>query len=313
VRASKSAGHDKSPTDLVRITLRNAIMNGAYEAGDLLPSSREMADRFRINRNTVNRIYRELASEGLLEPRLKGPPRVAPGHRETATVTFRDRMREALWPLLHEWQIRGIPQAEIRDAVDGIVREFSTRYRTPRVLVAECNPEDAQRYARQLSAALPNSAVSPILLDQLHAEATVDLVAVPWFHLSEVRAILGDLRDRAEGLVVSPVMQDVSDLVARVTGGPVAVVAGTRGGAERLEGLLRFYLQTPFLAATIDAAGDLAAVVAAAEIVACTPRCQSQVEAAGGAGKTRAIRYRIDPASVELLHRRLASSSTISP
>ena len=41
--------------------------SGALRAGDQLPSIREMAERLRVNRNTVAKAYSELEHEGVVE------------------------------------------------------------------------------------------------------------------------------------------------------------------------------------------------------------------------------------------------------
>ena len=48
--------------------LTRAIERGELPAGEMLPSSRVLADHLDISRNTVNRAYRELAVEGFIEP-----------------------------------------------------------------------------------------------------------------------------------------------------------------------------------------------------------------------------------------------------
>ena len=44
-----------------------AIANGAYEAGQMIPSVREMARNLAINPNTVARAYRQLQDEQVVE------------------------------------------------------------------------------------------------------------------------------------------------------------------------------------------------------------------------------------------------------
>ncbi|MDE0138880.1 MAG: PLP-dependent aminotransferase family protein [bacterium] len=48
--------------------LTRAIERGELHGGEMLPSSRVLADHLDVSRNTVNRAYRELAVEGFIEP-----------------------------------------------------------------------------------------------------------------------------------------------------------------------------------------------------------------------------------------------------
>lgn len=52
--------------------LRGALRNGRLVAGDRLPSSRELARRLGVSRNTVLAAYSELTADGLTEARAGG-------------------------------------------------------------------------------------------------------------------------------------------------------------------------------------------------------------------------------------------------
>ena len=47
--------------------IKNMIVSGMIKPGDKLPSSRELALRYRINPNTAARVYSELEHEGITE------------------------------------------------------------------------------------------------------------------------------------------------------------------------------------------------------------------------------------------------------
>jgi len=49
--------------------VKYAAASGALRGGDLLPSIRTLAERLRINRNTVAKAYSELEHEGVVEQR----------------------------------------------------------------------------------------------------------------------------------------------------------------------------------------------------------------------------------------------------
>ena len=48
--------------------VKYAVASGALRAGDLVPSVRELATKLAVNPNTVARAYRDLQSDGFLEP-----------------------------------------------------------------------------------------------------------------------------------------------------------------------------------------------------------------------------------------------------
>jgi DNA-binding transcriptional regulator YhcF (GntR family) len=83
-RVSKSASLDFVP-DLASTRpmyrqlygfLRLAIMNRSLPPGQRLPSSRSLAERLRISRNTVLTAYEELAAQGFIESRIGSGTRV---------------------------------------------------------------------------------------------------------------------------------------------------------------------------------------------------------------------------------------------
>ena len=61
-------GTKKPRYRLIKDGLTRAIERGELAGGEMLPSSRLLADHLDISRNTVNRAYRELAVEGFIEP-----------------------------------------------------------------------------------------------------------------------------------------------------------------------------------------------------------------------------------------------------
>ena len=62
----------RSPTplwDQIAARIRVAVASGELQAGEGLPSVRELARRLRINPATVSQAYKELAKEGFVEAR----------------------------------------------------------------------------------------------------------------------------------------------------------------------------------------------------------------------------------------------------
>lgn len=74
--------------------VKYAVANGALRSGDLVPSVRDLATKLAVNPNTVARAYRDLQSDGFLEP-LRGE-----GLRVTKQATERSRKHRTR--LLHD-------------------------------------------------------------------------------------------------------------------------------------------------------------------------------------------------------------------
>ena len=60
-------------------TLRDQIIKGQIKAGEVLPSTRELAKQLKISRNTVCEAYEMLLAEGFVISRQGSPTRVAEG------------------------------------------------------------------------------------------------------------------------------------------------------------------------------------------------------------------------------------------
>lgn len=79
--------------------IREAIVGGRLRAGDSLPSSRELATRLGISRNTVVLAYERLAAEGFLESRVGAGTFVSAAvrHRTTEPTTASPLRARAVW------------------------------------------------------------------------------------------------------------------------------------------------------------------------------------------------------------------------
>lgn len=82
------------PYQRVKQHLKQALAQGRWRPGVLMPSEAELVAQFGVSRMTVNRALRELQSEGLIE-RLQGVGTFAAElHRVSSTLTIRDLQEE---------------------------------------------------------------------------------------------------------------------------------------------------------------------------------------------------------------------------
>jgi GntR family histidine utilization transcriptional repressor len=87
---AKSQRSASSPYARVKQHLLDALAQGRFPPGALMPSEAELVARFRVSRMTVNRALRELQAEGLIE-RVQGVGTFAAQlHRVASTLTIRD-------------------------------------------------------------------------------------------------------------------------------------------------------------------------------------------------------------------------------
>ena len=87
-------------------TLRDQIINGRIEAGEVLPSTRELAKQLAVSRNTVCEAYEMLLAEGFILCRQGSPTRVAEGlyiDRSPGAEAYKEPSRHAQ-PILADFR-----------------------------------------------------------------------------------------------------------------------------------------------------------------------------------------------------------------
>lgn len=98
--------------------VKYAVANGALRVGELVPSVRELATKLAVNPNTVARAYRDLQSDGFLEPirgeGLRVTKQAIERSRKHRTRLLHDRIRQ----VVVEAKQSGITETEFYELVD---------------------------------------------------------------------------------------------------------------------------------------------------------------------------------------------------
>jgi GntR family transcriptional regulator len=195
-----------------------------------LPTIRQLAGFLGINRNTVQKAYQELETEGLVECR-RG--------RGCAVV---EHPADFARPI--SAQLLAIIDRAIQEAVDLGVRPddlatfFYARARQRRdvplqrrLVFVECEPTVVTNIARSLQEKL-GVEVTPVLLGDLREftrevreklrEAHV--VATTFFHIHEVRQLLAKEKKEVVGLIVKPHLEKLIQITQIPPDAPTALV-----------------------------------------------------------------------------------------
>jgi GntR family transcriptional regulator len=90
-----------------------AVAGGALRPGDLVPSVRELSKQLVVNPNTVARAYRDLQTEGLLEPVRGMGLQVAEGAVDRCRAARREMVRRRLRRAIEEARQGRMDPAEI--------------------------------------------------------------------------------------------------------------------------------------------------------------------------------------------------------
>jgi GntR family transcriptional regulator len=90
-----------------------AVAAGVVRPGELVPSVRELSKRLVVNPNTVARAYRDLQTEGLLEPVRGTGLQVAAGAPEKCREARREHVRGRLRGAIEEALRSGLARPEV--------------------------------------------------------------------------------------------------------------------------------------------------------------------------------------------------------
>ena len=102
-----------------------AVVSGRAQPGDVLPSTRKLAETLEVNMMTVSKAYARLESDGVLR-RMRGRGMIVAQQDGSGTAPVRDRQAE-LRPLVQQAVHRGkqlkLTDRQIKAVVDSVLRE----------------------------------------------------------------------------------------------------------------------------------------------------------------------------------------------
>src|SRR3954451_8137470 len=90
-----------------------AVAGGALRPGDMVPSVRELSKQLVVNPNTVARAYRDLQTEGLLEPVRGTGLQVTDRAPERCGASRREFVRQRIRGALDEARLSGMAADEV--------------------------------------------------------------------------------------------------------------------------------------------------------------------------------------------------------
>lgn len=301
-----------SPTSArqLRELLVHRMASGRYPVGAQLPGTRELAAEVGANRNTVAKVYGELARDGLVQ--------IVPGRG--AFVVARVDATVGAEPL--EQVARLLDEAISRARLFGIGREAMLRLAgervsaaydadVPRLVFVECNPYDAKQGASELGAQL-GMAVQPVLVRDVERVAEiepVDAVATSFFHLEEVDRLLAGRELPVIGINTLPDPTALHELARLPPGTRVGIVVANEAGVERFSGLVRTYCRAEIRALVSPGAEQLRELARWAGVLVSSLSCAPQVRATALDRPVITLSFHVDPQSVQYLRNRVPRRS----
>jgi GntR family transcriptional regulator len=294
----------------LRELLVHRIASGQYPIGAQLPGTREFAVEIGANRNTVAKVYGELAREGLLQ--------IVPGRG--AFVVGRLDPTTGQEPT--EQVIRALDDAVSRARLFGLSREAVLRLAeerirslyedgTPRMAFLECNPYDAQLVASELTTQLGAEVVPRLIAEIPSAGSTgFDVATTSLFHLEEVERLLTPRGVQVIGVHTLPDPEALRSLARLTAGTRVGVIAANDAGVNRFNMLVRTYsqAQTRTLVTPSDEALD--DLMPWSDVLVTSLSCAVQVRSRAGDRPVIVLAFHLDPQSAQYIRSDVLAAAT---
>jgi len=109
--------------DQIARQIKFAVAHGALRQGELIPSVRELSQQLAVNPNTVARAYRDLQSDGVVEPLRGEGLRITRGASERCKQARRELLRERLRSAILECRHGGLLVSEIRGLFQEVMND----------------------------------------------------------------------------------------------------------------------------------------------------------------------------------------------
>jgi len=201
-----------APSQPASVQLKQALMYriaiGLYPPGSKLPSVRQLAESLGVNRNTVSKVYRELARENLVRmvPG-KGVFVIATHVREIQENSIREQVAQSVEAMSRQARLYGLTREELTQLVLRVVDQTDQRQGIKLAFV-ECNIPDTEEMARDLEFYLNMKVHSLLLADFVSQSARYvhefDLICTTFYHLAELSQLIPEHHDRIVALQVTP-------------------------------------------------------------------------------------------------------------
>jgi DNA-binding transcriptional regulator YhcF (GntR family) len=294
--------------DLTRL-IEEQIRAGAYEAGARLPTVRELAQRYHINKNTASRAYQALERRGLIDMSRGRGAFVRSPYSGDAGWQLRAEQ------LIQDAQALGLSRAQLLDAIGHAVERIYGPA-APQALFVECNHQDMETLGGELSLITEMPMELALLDDAVQTASAIarryDLIVTTFQHLGQLRqATPAAARHLVVGVHVTPTHDSLLEL-ARLHVATFGLVCDTPSTIESLSHIISTYNPSAaVLPALIDDEAQLRRVLAQADAVVVTRSCHERLLALGITQPIVTVVFTIDQQSIDFLRRRIQELSEL--
>ena len=294
--------HDLRAYDLVRL-IEGQIRAGLYSAGARLPTVRELAQRYHVNKNTAARAYQALEQRGIID--------MARGRGAFVTASSGDTRawQQRAEQLVRDARQHGVNRVQLFKTFGQLVGQIYGQT-APRALFVECNRQDLETLGSELST------ITGVTLDLMLLENAIrnadslaahyDLLITTFQHLGQLRqAMPATVRDQVVGVHVTPTHDSLLEL-ARLHVTTCALICDTPSTIASLTHLISIYNPAIHVTpALIDDQAQVEQVVAQAAAIVVTRSCHQALASRSLTQPIVIVTFTIDQQSIDFLCSRL--------
>ena len=289
----------------LRELLVHRIASGQYTIGSQLPGTRELAIDVGANRNTVAKVYGELAREGLLQivagrgAFVVGRVDATPGQEPIEQVT------RLLDDAISRARLFGLSHADFVKLTEERIRA-GYEDGTPRVSFIECNPYDARLASGELATQL-GMPIRSMLYTDIPEDGPIDtdIAATSFFHLAEVDRMLNGRGTRVIGVNMLPDSDALLQLARLPEGTKAGLIATNESGITRSTMLVRTYCRAEIRSVMEPSDAALDELAAWSDVLVSSLSCSLQVHARAAGRPVIVIAFHVDPQSAQYLRSKI--------
>lgn len=215
------------------------VKMGIWPAGMQLPTERELAEILGVSRNTVSAAYKELEAEQVLVSQ-QGRGTFVMASDTASVLGKQERLAQMIDAVIDECLDLGVELDTLNNLAQQRIDERRELLGRVKVAFIECNREQLDYFAKELELGSGVSIVPMLLADlerdperQLAELAGMDLIVTTFFHLDEVRDLVGD-RAETLGIALDPQLGTVVRIARLPKGIKLGLVCISEPFAERV-------------------------------------------------------------------------------
>lgn len=213
--------------------ITSMVKSGELNAGEKLPSERELAAITGIARGTINKAYEELERNNIIES-IQGSGSFVSQKQDILQSDRKEKAIEIINQMILSLKELKFTYQEMDSLAHILIMEKEKNMSRVRVAGVDCNPEALTIFSRQFSF-LSNIEFTRFLLFEMEQMPNpekvlgeFDILLTTTTHYNLLKEMVPTLRDRMVQAAVSPSQQTVIDMATIPTGAEIGIFCSSQ-------------------------------------------------------------------------------------